>query len=105
VEEQEVLVILDPTGAERAARDIDGRMNVVHRMPRVLVVRGGEREHAELAGVPGVAHALARGAAPPATPELSEGERLFVRAWLGRAPKQRRGDGSAWDAPGYTPPG
>jgi hypothetical protein len=102
--QQEILVVLASAGADRATREIDSRMVVVHRMPRVLVVRGGEREQDELAGLPGVVHALARGAPAPTTTGLSEGERLFVRAWLLRNPKQRRGEGCDWDAPGYTPP-
>ena len=39
--------------------------------------------------------------------ELDEGARLFVSAWLRRSrPKtDRRGEGLAWDAPGFDAPG
>ncbi|HET9516444.1 MAG TPA: hypothetical protein VFO77_01830 [Actinoplanes sp.] len=36
---------------------------------------------------------------------LSPTERIFVAAWQDRpVHKQRRGDGAAWDAPGFRPP-
>jgi hypothetical protein len=37
--------------------------------------------------------------------DLTADERLFVDAWRTRfAPKQRTGDGLAWDAAGFEPP-
>lgn len=71
----------------------------------MLVVRGTQ-DQAELAAIPGVARVVEPGAPAPALEGLSAGEQLFVSGWLARsAPKERPGEGLAWDAPGYTPPG
>lgn len=104
--EREILVILDAADADRVARAVDQRVRVVHRIPpRLLVVRGTQ-DQADLAAIPGVARVVERGVPAPALDGLSAEERLFVGGWLARsAPKERPGEGLAWDAPGYTPPG
>jgi hypothetical protein len=97
-------VILDAERAGPAAREIDRRVHVVHRMPRVLVVWGGDHERAEVAAIPAVVQALRRDATVPVVAGLSEGERLFVNGWFSRLAKRRPGDGRDRDAPGHTPP-
>lgn len=71
--------------------------------PRLLLVRPGE---SALPVLDGVRYLTADQPAPPGLEaDLSAEERLFVEAWRSRAaPKQRRGEGLAWDSPGFTPP-
>jgi hypothetical protein len=72
--------------------------------PRLALVRPREGEPLpQLAGV----HYLSDGAdlRDDAGADLTSEERLFVDAWRARfTPKARRGDGLAWDSPGFTPP-
>jgi hypothetical protein len=53
----------------------------------------------------GVAYLRRLAADVPLPDDLTDDERLFVEAWRLRfAPKQRPGEGLAWDAPGFEPP-
>ncbi len=78
---------------------------VQHQPPRLAIVESDEDARAALRTAPGV---LAVG--EPDLPDdvrarLTDTERLFVDAWVvGRQPKTRRGEGLAWDAPGFQPP-
>jgi hypothetical protein len=79
---------------------------VQHQPPRLAVVEADDAAGAALRSVPEV-----MGVGEPDLPddvraELTDTERLFADAWvLGRQPKTRPGDGLAWDAPGFEPPG
>ncbi len=78
---------------------------VQHLPPRLAIVESDHAARAALRTAPGVL-----GIGEPDLPddvreELTETERIFVDAWVvGRRPKERRGDGLAWDAPGFEPP-
>lgn len=103
-----LLVVADDVGQvlDRLARPV--RL-VQHLPPRLAVVDAGDDAGddagAALRAAPGVL-----GVGQPDVPAevralLTDTERLFVDAWvLGRQPKQRHGDGLAWDAPGHLPP-
>ncbi len=78
---------------------------VQHLPPRLAIVESDEDARAALRTAPGVL-----GVGEPDLPDdvrarLTDTERLFVDAWVvGRQPKTRRGEGLAWDAPGFQPP-
>ena len=83
-----------------------GGLKILSRLPpRIFVVAGGSPEVVEetvrLLDVEAVA-----GDTVELPADLSETEHLFVTAWLAsrRTTRRRRGDGLAWDAPGFTPP-
>jgi hypothetical protein len=103
---RELLLILDAASAGDLLGHLGEAVRVMHRMPHVVVLRGSDEALAQVAARPGVTRAVERGTTPPVLSELSEGERLFVRGWLaGSTSKEHPGEGLAWDAPGYTPPG
>lgn len=64
-------------------------LTALRKMPDLTVVSGGN-------------------SLPESVDNLTEGEKLFVAAWMSRQQKQetkqRPGDGLSWDAPGFTPP-
>jgi hypothetical protein len=102
---EEVLVVDGPEG---------GRWRVVARAhARVAVLRATEAELDEIGRR--ARYALARTADGGTRAvgdegvlrELDEGARLFVQAWRQRpvVKPDRRGEGQAWDAPGFEPPG
>jgi hypothetical protein len=73
--------------------------------PRLAVVEAGASTVEELRGHPAVLAIGDPDLPPDVLAGLTESERLFVDAWVvGRRAKSRRGDGLAWDAPGFTPP-
>lgn len=108
-DERELLVIL---GGAHAA-DARDRIRKDHRVsqqasPRVIVVDCERGDETRVGAIPGVM-AVARGDVPSDALEgLDGGERLFVRGWIARMrelpSKRRRGEGAAWDAPGFRPP-
>jgi hypothetical protein len=102
-EHAELLVIGDP-GVELGPQWEElGRTVVITQTlpPRLALVRtsGGG-----LPAVPGLS-AVAPASDAELPPDLTAEERLFVEAWRQRRrPKERRGDGAAWDDPGFAPP-
>ncbi len=107
----EMLVVLkvgaDPTEDEAVAR-VRARFAVVAALPpRLLVVQLAENELAALRNFDGVAAVVIDPGGLGITPPLSEGERLFAAGWAARGEKSgpRAGEGKAWDAPGFIPPG
>jgi len=110
----EVLVVLAPSGP-LTARDLAAREPVSSGSPqlfgdRVLICRLEEDCFVEVAatdGVAGVFHAAVPDELVP-TDDLSG--QLAIQAWnsrkaLGTAPKERVGDGAAWDDPAFEPEG
>ncbi len=84
----------------------NGGLRILSQLPpRIFVVAGRSPEVVEEAvrslDVETIAHDIVD---VPA--DLSETEQLFVTAWLAgrRTTRLRRGDGQAWDTPGFTPP-
>jgi hypothetical protein len=106
----EFLVILE---VERASQTLD-LIRARHRIAqtaslRVVVVEGSSPDtEAQMRAIPGVRAVTARDLAPESFEGLDEAEALFARAWVSRmksfASKRRRGEGSAWDAPGVDSP-
>ena len=99
---RETLFVLDGDHAEETLRELR-RVALVTQIfpPRLAVVTGDVPT-----GVPGVisAHDPAAADLPD---DLTDDEQLFVAAWRERAGKQaehRRGEGLAWDSPGFEPP-
>ena len=83
-----------------------GGLKILSRLPpRIFVVAGGSPEVVEETVRLLDVEALA-GDTVELPADLSETEHLFVTAWLAsrRTTRLRRGDGLAWDAPGFTPP-
>jgi hypothetical protein len=103
----EYLVILDRESAPEtlAALAAQGRVTQV-ASPRVVVVVTGPGGHPPTL-LPGVL-AVTDGELNPLVAEtLDETERLFAAAWASRMTgpsPQRRGEGLAWDTPGFLPP-
>ena len=83
-----------------------GGLKILGRLPpRIFVVAGGSPEVVEET-VRSLDVETVAGDTVELPADLSETEHLFVTAWLARrrTTKLRRGDGLAWDAPGFTPP-
>ena len=105
----ELLIVLADGVREDAVQGWSERYRVLHVLsPRLLVVaRGDDDPPAVLNSEPDVLTVLEPGMQPAADlmERLNPGEVLFLSAWLERnKPKIRRGEGLAWDAPGYSPP-
>lgn len=100
-EQPEVLVIMD----EAATTDLRSRVTVTQTFPpRIYVVEAAAAVSHQLRQAPGVIGVLEQTATLPQLP-LTEGERLFVLAWLSQSKtKTRQGEGLAWDDPHFQPP-
>ena len=96
----ELLVILSDPAARKT---IEQRARITQMISeRVFTVSG-----AELSGIAGVHRVLTGKEEATGLPaDLSPAETLFVNGWLlGRTLKpSRRGEGLAWDTPGFQPP-
>lgn len=105
---RELLVILqgDP-GDLTSGRIRHGRRVTQRLSDRVFAIEHpGAAALTELRAVPG-ALVCERGQVPEQLlAELSDAERLWVRAWDSRreGEKERPGSGLPWDAPGFEPP-
>lgn len=105
----ELLVVL-ATGAGADAAAAVGRVAPVLQTAgtRVLIVDAAPAAAARLRAVAGVARVVTDPRMLGAVDDLDAGEQLFAQAWAARQtdPKSgpRRGDGMAWDAPGFDPP-
>jgi hypothetical protein len=101
----EILVVADAVGDMRAQWEQLGRaVTITQTMPPrlALVQASGGRD--ALPSLPGLSY-MERPDDPDAPTELTAEERMFVDAWrLRRQPKQRQGNGLAWDSPGFEPP-
>jgi hypothetical protein len=112
----EVLVIL--TENTKAAQKAHKRVAAPHGQvkqrygPAVLIVEAEPDLLKTLAEDKGVAGVFAGAVPPEAASNLDETGRLGVAAWNARhseefaeAKKKRKGEGLAWDYPGYEPEG
>ena len=81
----------------RDAEDTPEGLTIIAQSGRVAVCEAPP-------GAPPPGNIVEAGALPPS---LTEGERLFAEGWLerqSRGPKERKGEGLPWDAPGFQPP-
>lgn len=102
---QQMLVVLADNAGELYKRmEREGQL-LQSFSPRVVVVAYSAAVRDTLAATTGVLLATTATVPDDILATLDEKERLAVAAWvLGRAPKNRKGDGAAWDAEGFTPP-
>ena len=102
----EALIIAEPAALESVWRDVSALVDVTQRLPpRLAIVQGDEGALAKLRDVSGIVVVTSGDVPDQISSVLSESERLFAQGWvLGRSPKQRKGDGLAWDADGFLPP-
>lgn len=102
----ETLVILEPGAAAHVRTAVAQLAPILHSgSGRVFVVTGDETAFRRLQQMPGVLQVLTGEGSDEQLPALDASDSLFARAWiLGRQPKQRKGEGLAWDAPGFLPP-
>jgi hypothetical protein len=72
---------------------------------RVFVADVADTGLDELRARSGIARVVTGADSVETLPEMSDAERLFVRAWLSRGEvKSRRGEGLDWDTPPMVPP-
>jgi hypothetical protein len=102
----EALIVVEPAAHESVWRDVGALVAVTQRLPpRLAIVQGDEGALARLRDVSGIVVVTSGDVPDQLSSGLSESERLFAHGWvLGRSPKQRPGDGLAWDAEGFLPP-
>jgi hypothetical protein len=100
----EVLVELEPGAALDAA--VGSGAEVLQRLPPRLAIVAADAEGVQALERHPEVRSVFRGDVPPdALARLDEPGRLFAAAWNGRrVPKERRGDGLSWDAPGFDAP-
>ena len=73
--------------------------------PRLAIVAADEEGLRALERKPEVRAVFTGDVPPEALTQLNEAERLFAAGWNQRhRPKQRRGEGLPWDAPGFDAP-
>lgn len=73
--------------------------------PRLAIVAADEEGIRELRRSPNVSAVFAEDVPPDALAQLDQVSRAFAAGWNERRrPKQRRGEGLQWDAPGYDAP-
>ena len=105
----EVLVLLDAGAGPAATAEVGRQTRVLQSAgTRVLVVDAAGPTVDRLRAVPGVARVVDDPRQLGPLDDLDAGEQLFAQAWAERRaePKTgpRRGEGLAWDAPGFEPP-
>jgi len=102
---RERLVILDLRLGQSVIAELRSVADVTQMMPpRIVLLRSDAATAARIAQMPGVVslHDATLGEVPS---DLTPSERTFVSAWeLRQRPKDRRGEGLSWDAPGFKPP-
>jgi hypothetical protein len=107
VAQQEVLAVITDAEGEQALRHLANGLRITQRVsPRVALVTGPEAGIRKLAATSGI-EIVDRNLSVDALERLDQTEALFAKAWRQRtadAAEVRRGDGLAWDAPGYEPP-
>ncbi len=73
--------------------------------PRLAIVAADEDELRTLERAPEVVSVFREDVPPDALARLDEPARVFAAGWNERRrPKQRRGEGRPWDAPGFDAP-
>jgi hypothetical protein len=101
----EVLVALKPGAAIDDA--VPGGAQVVQRMPpRLAIVVADDDGIQAMTDSPAVTGVYAGDVPPDVLDGFDQVTRVFAASWNERRrPKQRRGEGLSWDAPGFEPPG
>jgi hypothetical protein len=99
----EVLLELQPGATLDALRPaVEIRQNLPPRLAIVAVDEDGVRA---LEGKPEILAVFTEDVPAEALERLDDPERAFAAGWNERRrPKQRRGDGRPWDAPGFDSP-
>ena len=102
---RERLAILDPSLGSSLIAELRAIAHVTQVMaPRLVLLHADAATAARIAQMPGVV-SLHEGTLGEVPPDLTQTERLFISAWEARQrPKDRRGEGLDWDAPGFKPP-
>jgi hypothetical protein len=100
----EVLIELEPgTSVDDA---VPPEVRVLQQMPpRLAIVSANEAGIRALEAAPGVTAVFAGDVPPEALERLDVVGRAFATGWNERRrPKERLGDGLAWDTPGFEAP-
>jgi hypothetical protein len=101
---REVLVVLDQDAAPEAMQAVRTHGAVTQILAPALVLVSPANA-AWFSGLPGVRFVLEDEVPEAVRNDLDASERILVDAWEARRrPKRRRGEGAAWDAPGFLPP-
>jgi hypothetical protein len=102
----EILIILETDTISQIRPTIEQRYTVVHSFSeRTLVVRGEQNEVQQIKQMKGVLLATETEVPDAVLNLLSHTEQLSISAWqLSKEPKNRKGEGNSWDAPGFSPP-
>lgn len=105
--DDEAVVIFSTAENTQTPSSLTTRARVVQvGSERVMVVAADAATLGQLRELPGVMRVVTPGDAVPESAKLNEQELLFVKGWqLSKQPKQRRGEGLPWDAPGFDAPG
>lgn len=103
--ERDYLLLLEPSAATPALDQLKRVASVIHmHHPRIVIVKTVPSLETRLQEINGVIGIYRRPMQELPT-DLTDSERLFVRAWeRSFQPKSRPGDGLSWDAPGFVPP-
>lgn len=103
----EMLVVLTATHAQQTRENIESQFQLRHIVSdRILVIdKPDAKRIALLRAIPGIEAATIDALPQDILNSLNQTEALWVAAWFERKrPKQRPGEGLAWDAPGFLPP-
>ena len=104
--DREVLVIFRADVTAEARAQLENQYAVKSWLPPRIAVLANGGNVEQLRGLPEV-EAVVADPADTIPESLAESERIFVGAWQTRqhgGGKSRRGEGLAWDAPGFLPP-
>ena len=104
---KEALVVLDESATPQLRADIERDLVLLQSVsPRMFVVSAAPQDLAQLAQRAEVIAATAAELPAAIVATLNAPERQWAAGWnLRRTEKKaRRGDGLAWDAPGFSPP-
>jgi hypothetical protein len=105
--DNEAVVILSDADNVQTSSSVTARARVSQvGSARVMVVDADPATLGQLRELPGVLGVMMPGDAVPESAGLNDQELLFVKGWqVSKQPKQRRGEGLPWDAPGFDAPG
>jgi hypothetical protein len=108
----EELFVLTGPNYDQLLTDVGLKLHVMHKIGRVVIVKGDPEEIEHFAAQEGVVTGsdLIRQGKEMPTGTWTYGEKIFVAGWKQRQSdafknKIRPGDGLPWDAPGFKPPG
>lgn len=103
---EELLLVLSADAPEHVWEELRRAHHVIHTVsPRVLAIEAPGHDGPRPEDIEGVVSVTKSDVPDDVAATLNDTERLWIAAWaMRRAPKQRVGDGEAWDAPGFLPP-